>query len=143
VKLDEVLRAQANSLRRAGGQGADPDGAPLVEAEQRNPGARRRDGLGHRQAHRQRARVAVASGVPGFAPHEHGERVEEVLDVIARGAGEKCFSTYWEVDWGLRWNPAREVWVDGDGHRYDGSRFGVGSRTNERAKPGGARGEGR
>lgn len=55
-------------------------------------------------------------------------RVENVTAAIAKGAKEKMWSTYWEVDHGLVWNHARECWVDGDGHRYDGSRFGIGSR---------------
>jgi hypothetical protein len=58
----------------------------------------------------------------------HHQRVENVMDAIARGATEKAWSTYWEVDYGLVWNHEREVWVDGDGHAYDGSRFGAGSR---------------
>jgi hypothetical protein len=62
------------------------------------------------------------------APHEHHERVEGVLEAIAKGAQQKMWSTYLEVDYGLTWDMSRECWVDGDGHRYDGSRFGAGSR---------------
>jgi hypothetical protein len=62
------------------------------------------------------------------APYEHHQRVEAVLEAIAKGAKEKMWSTYWEVDYGLAWDARRECWVDGDGHRYDGSRFGAGSR---------------
>jgi hypothetical protein len=39
-----------------------------------------------------------------------------------------AWSTRYEVDYGLRWDPKRECWVDGDGHAYDGSRFSADSR---------------
>ena len=55
---------------------------------------------------------------------DEGERAAEA---IAKDAAEKMWSSYWEMDYGLKWNHARECWVDSDGHRYDGSRFGVGS----------------
>jgi hypothetical protein len=67
-------------------------------------------------------------GEPREAAYDQQERVEQVLDAIARGAAEKMWSTRWELDYGLRWNNRREVWVDSDGHAYDGSRFGAGSR---------------
>ena len=60
------------------------------------------------------------------------QRVDEVCEAIANGAKEKMWSVYLERDYGLRWDPHREVWVDGDGHAYDGSRFGAGSRSPER-----------
>ena len=41
---------------------------------------------------------------------------------------------YWEANYGLTWDHGREVWVDGDGHAYDGSRFGAGSRSVSAAK---------
>ena len=62
------------------------------------------------------------------APYDHHQRVEAVLEAISKGAAEKMWSVYWEVDYGLEWDQSRETWVDGDGHRYDGSRFGAGSR---------------
>ena len=62
------------------------------------------------------------------APYEHHQRVEAVLEAFAKGAKEKMWSTYWEVDYDLQWDHKRECWVDGDGHRYDGSQFGAGSR---------------
>ena len=65
----------------------------------------------------------------GDAYQDHRERVEEVMTTFAEGAGRKSWSTYWEVDHGLVWDHRRECWQDGDGHRYDGSRFGAGSRT--------------
>jgi|SRR5215211_7419028 len=68
------------------------------------------------------------------AEADHRQRVEKVLEVIARGASEKLWSTYWEVS-ELAWDHKREVWVDGDGHHYDGARFHDYSRS-------GARGEG-
>jgi hypothetical protein len=63
------------------------------------------------------------------------ERVEEGMAAFAAGASEKAWSTYWEVDHGLVRDHPRECWVDGDGHRYDGSRFGIGSRSHIQAKP--------
>jgi hypothetical protein len=63
------------------------------------------------------------------------ERVEEGMAAFAAGASEKAWSMYWEVDHGLVRDHPRECWVDGDGHRYDGSRFGIGSRSHIQAKP--------
>jgi hypothetical protein len=50
------------------------------------------------------------------------ERVEEVLDAIAKGASEKMWCTRWEVNHGLRWNATRACWVASDGYGYDGDR---------------------
>jgi hypothetical protein len=58
------------------------------------------------------------------AHYIYHQRVEEVLNAIARGGAERMWSTRWELDYGVRWDAKRECWVDGDGHRYDGSRFG-------------------
>ena len=55
---------------------------------------------------------------------DEGERAQEA---IAKGTAEKMWGSYWEMDYGLRWDHARECWVEGYCHRYDGSRFGVGS----------------
>jgi hypothetical protein len=71
---------------------------------------------------------------PRTAERDFRERVEEVLEVIGKGASEKLWSTRWEVS-ELAWDNEREVWVDGDGHHYDGARFHDYSRS-------GARGEG-
>ena len=68
------------------------------------------------------------------AGYHHRERLEEVLGVIAKGAADKGWSTYWEVDYGLKWDHDREVWVDGDGMHYDGSRFAAGSRRPDTTK---------
>jgi hypothetical protein len=57
------------------------------------------------------------------------QRVYEVKEVIAKGAADKAWSTRFETDYGLRWDASREVWADADGHAYDGSRFGAGSRS--------------
>ena len=51
------------------------------------------------------------------------DRVEEVTGAIAKGAREKMWTTYWEIDYGLQWDRSRGCWRDGDGHYYDGSRF--------------------
>jgi hypothetical protein len=48
----------------------------------------------------------------------HAERVEEVIQVISRGAAEKRWSTHWRVDDGLRWDSGRQVWVASDGFAY-------------------------
>ena len=56
------------------------------------------------------------------------QRVDEVLEAIARGATEKRWSTYFETDYGLEWDHRRECWVGTDGHAYDGSRFRTGRR---------------
>jgi hypothetical protein len=56
--------------------------------------------------------------------HDYRQRIEVVTETIAKGAAEKAWSTYWEVDYGLVWSHTRQCWVDGDGHRYDGRRFG-------------------
>ncbi len=69
----------------------------------------------------------------------HQERLEEITEAIAKGAAEKMWSTYWEVDYGLQWDHQREVWVDGDGAAYDGSRLGAGSRRRRVAAAKGAR----
>jgi hypothetical protein len=59
---------------------------------------------------------------------DYQKRKAEVTGVIAKGAADKAWSTYWEVDYGLVWDHSRECWMDGDGYRYDGSGFGSGSR---------------
>ncbi len=46
------------------------------------------------------------------------ERAELVKQVIARGAAEKMWSTRFEVDYGLRWDHERQVWVAEDGFAY-------------------------
>jgi hypothetical protein len=64
----------------------------------------------------------------GNPERSHRQRVEEVLEAIAKGTGQKMWSTRWEVS-ELAWDHRRECWVDGDGHAYDGSKFGAGSRS--------------
>jgi hypothetical protein len=59
---------------------------------------------------------------PHDADYVFRERVDEVKEAIAKGCGEKSWSThFFETDWGLRWDQRREVWVDEDGYAYDGS----------------------
>ena len=67
----------------------------------------------------------------GTAERDHGQRVEEVLGAIAKGAAEKMWSTRWEVS-GLAWDHKRECWVDGDGHAYDAARLYEYSRQGGR-----------
>jgi hypothetical protein len=49
------------------------------------------------------------------------ETYEQLRDSATGEAGE-----VWKV---ADWDNDRECWVDGDGFRYDGSRFGTGSRS--------------
>jgi hypothetical protein len=58
---------------------------------------------------------------PSEAYEAHEERVEEVISAISRGAADKAWCSRWEVDRGLRWDHAREVWVSEDGFSFDGS----------------------
>jgi hypothetical protein len=55
---------------------------------------------------------------PVDADRVHQERLEQVLEVIAKGAADKMWSTFWEVDYGLRWDHKRGAWVTADGHAY-------------------------
>ncbi len=57
-------------------------------------------------------------GEPRGAARDQQERVEEVLRVLHAGAAEMAWSTRYEVDYGLRWDPDREVWVASDGFAY-------------------------
>jgi len=68
---------------------------------------------------------------PHSAERDHRQRVQEVLEVIARGASEKMWSTYWQVS-ELAWDNEREVWVDANGHTYDGERLYEYSREGGR-----------
>jgi hypothetical protein len=61
---------------------------------------------------------------PVDAGRVHQERVEQVLEVIAKGAADRMWSTFWEVDYSLKWDPARGAWVTADGFAYDGARLG-------------------
>jgi hypothetical protein len=55
------------------------------------------------------------------APYDHRERVEQVMRTISRGAANRAWSTRYEADYGLRWDPEREVWTAADGFAYDGA----------------------
>ena len=61
------------------------------------------------------------------SPHEadyvYHQRLEEILEVIANGAADRAWSTYWQIDHGLTWDVKREAWVSSDGHAYDGERL--------------------
>jgi len=52
------------------------------------------------------------------ASYAQRERAKLVRQVIAKGASEMMWSTRFEVDYGLRWDPSREVWVATDGFAY-------------------------
>ena len=53
------------------------------------------------------------------AAYDHHQRVDAILDAIAKGAKEKMWCTRWEVDYGLRWDHRRQVWIAADGFAYD------------------------
>jgi hypothetical protein len=57
------------------------------------------------------------------AAHAQQERARQVIRVLHAGAAEMmAWSTRYEVDHGIRWDPAREVWVAAEGFAYDGQR---------------------
>ena len=64
-------------------------------------------------------RAAALESDPTTAERDHRQRVEEVLDAIGRGAAEKMWSVQWQLDYGLRWDHERQVWVAGDGFAYE------------------------
>jgi hypothetical protein len=55
---------------------------------------------------------------PERAARAQEERAKLVRHVIAKGAAEMMWSTRYEVDYGLRWDPDRQVWVATDGFAY-------------------------
>jgi hypothetical protein len=57
------------------------------------------------------------------AAHAPRERARQVIRVLHAGAAERAWSTRYEVDHGIRWDPAREAWVAADGFAYDGQRL--------------------
>ena len=59
----------------------------------------------------------------------HYQRVEQIKQIVAQGAGDLRLSLYLETEWDLRWDNRREVWIDGDDYAYDASRFGIGTRS--------------
>jgi hypothetical protein len=59
----------------------------------------------------------------------HYQRVEQIKQIVARGAGDLRLSLYLETEWDLRWDNGREVWIDGGDYAYDASRFGIGTRS--------------
>ncbi len=70
---------------------------------------------------------------PENATHGQQERVKQVMRVIHAGAAEMSWSTRYEVDYGLTWDPERQVWVATDGFAYgppesDNRTVGAGSR---------------
>jgi hypothetical protein len=60
---------------------------------------------------------------PERAAHAQQERVRTVQQVIAKGASELMWSTRYEVDYGLRWDHERQVWVVTDRFAFDGERL--------------------
>jgi hypothetical protein len=55
---------------------------------------------------------------PERAAHAQQERARTIRQVIAKGAAEMMWSTRYEVDYGLRWDHERQVWVAADGFTY-------------------------
>jgi hypothetical protein len=58
---------------------------------------------------------------PERAAHAQEARAKQVIRVLHAGAAEIAWSTRYEVDYGLRWDADREVWVAADGFTFDGS----------------------
>jgi hypothetical protein len=60
--------------------------------------------------------VWPALEIPPERAHEaHRERAKQVSRVIHAGAAEMTWSTRYEMDYGLRWDAERQVWVATDG----------------------------
>ena len=55
---------------------------------------------------------------PEKAARAQQERAKQVMRVIHAGAAEMAWSTRYEVDYGLRWDHERQVWVATDGFGY-------------------------
>lgn len=75
----------------------------------------------------------VLDAAPGEADRAYRERVDEVIEAIARGVSDKAWATRIEADYGLRWDNGRGVWAASDGFAYDGERL----RSYSRARDGG------
>lgn len=56
------------------------------------------------------------------AAYDHRERVRTVKEAIAKGAAQMAWSTCFQTDYGLSWDPERQVWRASDGFSYDGRR---------------------
>jgi hypothetical protein len=56
------------------------------------------------------------------AAYHHMLRVEQMKEVICKGAAEMVWSTKLETDWGLEWDHERKVWTCSDGFAYDGTK---------------------
>jgi hypothetical protein len=59
---------------------------------------------------------------PEDAQQAHFQRVQQVKEVIAKGASDMAMTTSFETDYGLRWDYKREVWTASDFFAYDGKR---------------------
>jgi len=59
--------------------------------------------------------VPISEKTPDEAQRE---RAKQVMRVIHAGAAEMAWSTRYEVDYGLRWDHARQVWTATDGFAY-------------------------
>ncbi len=63
----------------------------------------------------------VLESEPERASYAQEERVELVREVLHRGAAEMAITTRYETDYGLWWDPDRQVWVATDGFAFDGT----------------------
>ena len=59
---------------------------------------------------------------------DHDARVRDVKEVIERGSLAMAYTTRFDTDCGLRWDPKREAWVASDCHAFDGKRLTAYSR---------------
>ncbi len=57
------------------------------------------------------------TGGAGFVPRE---RVSEIKEVITTGAADRMWATRLDIDFSLRWDTERKVWVASDSFAYDG-----------------------
>ena len=65
---------------------------------------------------------------PHRVGRDHEARVRDVKEVIERGCAEMLYSTRFDTDYGLQWDPKREVWAASDGYAFDGKRLTAYSR---------------
>jgi hypothetical protein len=56
-----------------------------------------------------------------LAPQENLERLQQVKQVLAKGASDMALTTSFETDYGLTWDHDRKVWIATDGFAYDGT----------------------
>ena len=50
---------------------------------------------------------------------DQARRVEQVRHSFAKVCADRAWSTQWLTDYGLQWDPEREVWTASDGFSYE------------------------